>query len=184
MKKMESKGTTSGQGEAQGRRYPVASRLLPPPDRYALYIPLKSAKKCLGLVISSTPDCRELRIRYSTKQVGDVDLTKDGRVCRTAKGEIVTHELMDFGVYDEERVYKLETPFKGRTLLLKRGNEGSLTMCIEGTDLSKAVTSKDETRPYVGIHRIDGRIVGYTVEDFLGRVNQAFALARFEIPLG
>jgi hypothetical protein len=38
---------------------------------------------------------------------------------------------------------------------------------MDGTDLSKAVTSMDENRPYVGIHRINGKTVGYTVEDFL-----------------
>ncbi len=177
------KAATPERKEVRKKRYPGGIRLMPPEDKYALWIPLKNTKKFLGFVITAPLNCRDLKVGYSNKPIGDEDLTTYGRECRTESGEIVEYDLIGFGVYDKEQTYRLETPLKGKTLLLKRSNQGDLTVCLEGTDLSKAVISKDESRPYVGIHRIDGKTVGYTVDEFLDRVNAAFGLARFEIQL-
>jgi hypothetical protein len=162
-------------------RFPPKKKLPPSgPDALMLDLPAKgNAKTTLSFFVRGSSDSRDLHIIFS-KEEGKETRFEHGLEKKSENGEPVSYYIPQFGIYDSKKEYELDAP-KDKTLMVKRGDGGDLTVWIKGQDLSKAKKVVDPGRDYVTKYIAGEKTVGYTIEDFLMMVNLAFHNVRFQL---
>ncbi len=168
--------------EEKTRKFPDIVKLIPfgPDARLRLEAP--NAKKRLTISVEASHDSRSLKVIYNHREPSSQDSTFAGVLHRLDDGTIASYYLTGFGVYNERREYDLETPDKDVRLMIRREDNGDVTLWLKSADLSKA-ENVPGPKDFVTVHKIDGKPVGYTFKDLLQNINFMFttAIIQFQV---
>ncbi len=164
------------------QRFPNRVKLPPAASDFVITLAVPKAKNTVNFMLGASADSRALKVTFSGEDAVGEEFTGQALTARGPKGESLSHYIQDFGVYGQDKTFELQTPEKNATLVIKRAGNGDLTVSVKGQDISKS-QDMPGPKPYITIHRIEGKTVGYTVKDFLERVNQSFAHLVVQIQL-
>ncbi len=168
--------------EEKKRKFPDVVKLMPFGPDARLRLEAANARKKLVIVIEASPDSRSLKVIYNHREPSSQDASSMGVLHRLDDGTVASYYLTGFGVYNEKAQYDLETPDKSVRLMIKREENGDVTLWLKGADLSKA-ESVQGPKDFVTVHRIEGKPVGYTFKDLLRNINLMFTTATVQFQI-
>lgn len=175
--------STEAKGKERGKPANIQRdayfKMRPYGDAAMVRLKAGDARKKLRMLIIAR--ARELEIRFEGESVDEEFFAKwlEGR---GKDGKITYLRIPDFCEHaGTAQRLSLPTPMDDIRLIVKKAANGDVSFFLNGADLEKAEASPLPERTYILVHKIGEKTIGYTIKEFLLRVNSDFVFLDIEI---